>query len=381
MEYEFIVVGGGLVGSAVAYGLAGKGCRVRVLDEGDRAFRASRGNFGLVWVQGKGWDFPSYAKWSNSAANLWPEFNQELSESSGVDTGYTRPGGLELYLSETKWENRSQEMAQVRQHVGDQFEYEMLDHAALKKLIPQIGKDVVGASYSPQDGHVNPLYLLRALHQQMDAKGVSYRPNEKVDKIEYLDGEFIVHTQTGTHSAAKIVLCAGLDNQRLGAMLDMQVPVTANRGQILITERAQPFLHYPTLHVRQTQEGSLQIGDSHEEVGLNDGTSVEIMAMIARRAVRLFPLLARMQLVRAWGALRIMTPDGKPVYQSSQSCPGAFAIATHSGVSLVAAHAGPIVDWMMGIAEHPLISHFSTVRFDINADTKGKGSCGVCSTE
>ena len=122
--------GGGLGGSAGDDGLAGEGCRVGGLDEGERAVRDSRGNVGLVWVQGKGWDFPSYEKWSNSAANLWPEFNQELSESSGVDTGYTRPGGLELYLSETKWENRSQEMAQVRQHVGDQFEYEMLDHAA-----------------------------------------------------------------------------------------------------------------------------------------------------------------------------------------------------------------------------------------------------------
>ena len=381
MSSEFIVVGGGLVGSAVAYGLARKGCQVSVLDEGDRAFRASRGNFGLVWVQGKGWDFPSYAKWSNFAADLWPEFNRELSGSSGVDTGYTRPGGLEFCLSEAEWESRSREMAQVRQHVGDQFEYEMLDHAALKNRIPQIGKDVVGGSFSPQDGHVNPLYLLRALHQQMDAKGVSYCPNEKVENIEYRDGVFIVHTQTGTRSAAKIVLCAGLDNQRLGVMLDMQVPVTANRGQILITERAKPFLPYPTLHVRQTQEGSLQIGDSHEDVGLNDGTSAEIIAMIARRAVRMFPLLARMQLVRAWGALRIMTPDGKPVYQSSQSCPGAFAIATHSGVSLAAAHAGPIVDWIMGITEHPLINQFSTERFDINADTKRKGSCGVCSTE
>lgn len=368
MSSDYIVVGGGLVGSAVAYGLARKGCQVCVLDEGDRAFRASRGNFGLVWVQGKGWDFPSYAKWSNYAADLWPDFNQKLSGSSGVDTGYSRPGGLEFCLSEAEWESRGQEMAQVRLHVGENFEYAMLDHTALKKRIPQIGKDVVGASYSPQDGHVNPLYLLRALHQQMDVSGVSYRPNGKVENIEYRGGGFMVHTQTGTHSAAKIVLCAGLDNQRLGAMLDMQIPVGANRGQILITERAQPFLNYPTLNVRQTQEGSLQIGDSHEDVGLNDGTSAEIIAMIARRAVRMFPLLARMQLVRAWGALRILTPDGKPVYQGSKSCPGAFAIATHSGVSLAAAHAGPIVDWIMDVAEHPLINHFSSERFGANAN-------------
>ena len=367
MSSEYIVVGGGLVGAAVAYGLSRRGLQVCVLDEGDRAFRASRGNFGLVWVQGKGWDYPSYAKWSNIAADLWPQFDQELRDASGVDTGYQRPGGIEFCLSEDDWEKRHEEMRQVHKHVGESFKYEMLEHAALKKLIPQIGKDVVGGSYSPQDGHVNPLYLLRAFHQEMDANGVDYQPNKKAEGIEQRDGEFFVSTSSATYSAPKIILCAGLDNQRLAAKLGMYVPVIANRGQVLITERTQPFLRYPTLHVRQTQEGGLQIGDSHEDAGLNDNASAEIIAKIASRAVRMFPLLAQVQLVRAWAALRIMTPDGKPVYQQSQSCPGAFAIATHSGVSLAAAHAGPIIDWITDSGDvHPLISDFSAQRFDVS---------------
>ncbi len=53
-DYDVAVVGGGLVGVATAWGLAREGCRVVVLDEGDRAVRASRGNFALVWVQSKG---------------------------------------------------------------------------------------------------------------------------------------------------------------------------------------------------------------------------------------------------------------------------------------------------------------------------------------
>ncbi len=62
MEYEFIVAGGGLVGSSIAYGLARQKYKVAVLDGGDRSFRASRGNFGLVWVQGKDWDYAPYAQ-------------------------------------------------------------------------------------------------------------------------------------------------------------------------------------------------------------------------------------------------------------------------------------------------------------------------------
>ena len=61
---DVLVLGGGLVGSAVAYGLAREGARVTVLDEDDGGFRASRGNFGLVWIQGKGYGLSPYARWS-----------------------------------------------------------------------------------------------------------------------------------------------------------------------------------------------------------------------------------------------------------------------------------------------------------------------------
>src|SRR4051794_1824735 len=63
-EFDVAVVGGGLVGVATAWGLAREGCRVVVLDEGDRAVRASRGNFALVWVQSKGLGLAPYAGWT-----------------------------------------------------------------------------------------------------------------------------------------------------------------------------------------------------------------------------------------------------------------------------------------------------------------------------
>ena len=69
---DVLVIGGGLVGTAVAYGLAREGAKVTVLDEGDGGFRASRGNFGLVWVQGKGYGLSPYARWTRSSADRWP---------------------------------------------------------------------------------------------------------------------------------------------------------------------------------------------------------------------------------------------------------------------------------------------------------------------
>ena len=86
-EADVAVIGGGLVGAAVAWGLARAGTRVVVLDEGDVAFRASRGNFALVWVQGKGLGMPEYSAWTKRSSDLWGEFARELKEQTGLDDG------------------------------------------------------------------------------------------------------------------------------------------------------------------------------------------------------------------------------------------------------------------------------------------------------
>ena len=70
---DVIVIGGGLVGTAVAYGLAQPGKNITVLDEGDDAFRASRGNFGLVWVQGKGYGMCPLSRWTLRSTE-WPRW-------------------------------------------------------------------------------------------------------------------------------------------------------------------------------------------------------------------------------------------------------------------------------------------------------------------
>lgn len=69
-RYDAIAIGGGLVGSAIAYGLA-RGLRVALVDEGDVGYRASRGNFGLVWIQNKGDGAPHYPRWAPRSADAF----------------------------------------------------------------------------------------------------------------------------------------------------------------------------------------------------------------------------------------------------------------------------------------------------------------------
>src|SRR5215475_1839182 len=102
MPYDLIVIGGGLVGGAIAWGAARQGASVALIDQGDIAFRSARGNFGLVWVQSKGAGMPTYAHWTRTSAELCQELASALAGATGVDIALRKRGGLSVCLSEAK---------------------------------------------------------------------------------------------------------------------------------------------------------------------------------------------------------------------------------------------------------------------------------------
>ncbi|MEM5297843.1 FAD-dependent oxidoreductase [Burkholderia sp. JPY481] len=359
---DVLVLGGGLVGSAVAWGLAREGANVTVLDQDDGAFRASRGNFGLVWIQGKGYGLSPYARWSRNSASRWPSLAAALLDETGIDVALRQPGGFHFFFSEDEIAERAKRLGALQRELGD-YPYQLLDAREVRERIPEIGPDVIGASYTPMDGHVNPLKLLRALHAGMQRRGVKLVNNEEALRITPEHGGFTVQGKLGTYRAARVVLAAGLGNRALAPHVGLHAPVAPNRGQVLISERVAPFLRYPTLNVRQTDEGTLQFGDSMEEVGFDDFTTTPVLSDIARRGVRAFPLLKNVRLVRTWAALRVYSPDGFPIYDESARHPGAFVVTCHSGVTLAAAHALRIAPWIAGGAMPAEIPALSGTRF------------------
>lgn len=339
-EYDTVVVGGGLVGASIAYGLTGSGRRVAILDEGDIAYRAARGNFALIWVQGKGAGLAPYGALTVESSEVWPSFAEELQALSGIDPGYSRPGGFAFCLSEAELERRRARLWQLQAQPGmPDYPVEFLDHQKLEPLLPAIGPEVAGATYCALDGHVNSLRLLRCLHTAFRRSGGAYLPEYAVSSITPQSGLFRIVATAGVIDAGQVVLAAGIDNVRLAPMIGLHAPVRPQRGQIMVTERTQPFLHYPTNTIRQTDEGGVMIGDSAEEAGRDTTVGLGVLGVMAGRAIRTFPVLQHLRVIRSWAALRVMTPDGFPIYEQSLSAPGGFLCTCHSGVTLAAIHA------------------------------------------
>lgn len=360
-----LIIGGGVVGLSIAYGLLKQGKTVTVIDGGDGDFRASRGNFGLVWIQGKGIGAPHYANWSRGSARLWPELAQDLWEETGIDINLSQVGGVDYFTCHDELDQHVAGLTQLRGQVEGDYPFEVLDHNQLKRLVPEIGPKVVGGLYSPMDGHVNPLSLLRALATAVRRRDGTLLTGAQVREVHPADRAFRVTLDNGTQlDGEALVLAAGLGSATLGPDLGFAAPVRPQQGQVLITEKLPFFLKYPSGRIRQVNEGGVQIGASKAEHG-KDETDLKTLQELAAYAVDVFPMLENVRLVRTWAALRIMSPDGLPIYQRSPRFQGAHFVTCHSGITLAAAHATLLPDWIGNRNSAPDLSQFSEARFDV----------------
>ena len=368
---DYAVIGGGVVGLAVAYGLLKAGKTVSIFDEGDQAFRASRGNFGLIWVQSKGLKQPRYARWTIKSRDAWRHFASELEAETKIDLMLQQAGGYDFHFSVESLQRRVEEYEKLKATLEGNYPYTVLTYEDLLKEEPHIGPNVKGAILHHLDGHVNPLKLLQALTTATRNLGARFRVRTKISAVEMSENKYALFEGCEiVGKAQKIIIAAGLGGAELGPNLGFLAPIKPEAGQILVTERMPPILSRPSATLRQMNEGGIQIGSSSDDVGFDDREDVGTLAIIAKDALAVLPGLAKINLVRSWSALRIMSPDGLPIYQNSATHEGITLVTCHSGVTLAAAHARYLPQWLEQSGPdmeelNSLLSVFTEDRFNV----------------
>ncbi len=369
---DIIVIGGGLSGSATALGLIGEGAgKVLLFDEQLPSQRLSRGNFGLTWFMSKGANNPVYAKWCRMASNEWPDFAAGLEEETGYDLELEWTGGAIHCFGEEQfqlYQDSIEVLKTVCSEAGMDYPVRMLNRDEFADLVPkmELGEEVSGAMYSGEQGHVNPLKVLAALRCAFQQKGGHYFGCQTVSALKpQSDGTVIVTTGQGDYCCNKVVIAAGHGSSRLLTPLGEKLHIYPQRGQLMVTERQERKLTVPVLCVRQTPDGTFVIGLSTEDTSLDTRVTVEAMKSQADNAIRLFPNLAKVNWVRAWGAIRVMTPDGAPIYSKLEEHKNIIVLALHSALSLAPLKISAIAPWILEKSEAPQISHFSNGRFNV----------------
>lgn len=367
-NYDICVIGGGLMGAAVALGLVRSGATVLMADKISSIHRASKANFGLVWSQGKGLGNRDYSRLSEKAVLAFKGFADPIEQESGIDLELRLGAGLVLFIGEQEQSQRSeliQRMHREAEQRGETHPCQILDRNDVQALVGRtaLGENVSGGSFSPIDGDVNPLLLLKAMRGIFVQKEGRFLHGCAVKAIKKKSRLYHLETSAGEIRTPKIVMAAGLGNISLAAMLGKKIPLGPQKGQLLVTERVRPFLSLPSSGIRQTGCGSLMIGYTQENTGFEAETTVSAAVYMAKRALQTFPGLAHIRVVRSWAGLRVLPEDGFPIYDEIEE--NAYLLASHSCVTLAPIHESLLPPWILGGKRPNEIKPYHLERFNV----------------
>ena len=367
-KYDVCVIGGGFMGSAVALGLVRSGAKVLMVDKISSIHKASKANFGLVWSQSKGAGNRPYSRLSEKATLEFKNFANWIEQESGIDVELRLGAGLVLCIGDQEFAARAEVIRKLHkeaEHHGEAHPSRMLDRNDVQELVGKtpLGENVSGGSFSSIDGDVNPLLLLKAMRMLFMKGGGVFLHGCAVNAIERHNHIYRLDTSAGKIEAPKIVMAAGLGNISLFSIMGKQIPLVPQKGQLLVTERIKPFLPIPLSGLRQTGCGSVMIGYTQENTGFEVGTTTLAATQLARRALQAFPCLCHARVVRSWAGLRILTRDGLPIYDEIED--NAYALATHSCVTLASVHESLLPPWILGEKKPDDIKSFNLGRFNV----------------
>ncbi|MFH1152742.1 MAG: FAD-binding oxidoreductase [Pseudomonadota bacterium] len=338
-----LIIGGGVIGTSIAYHLARYSCRVTLLDRGDLASGTSGACDGVVFMQSKKPGI--HLELALASLARFRELDQELPHPMEFNPA----GGMVIIETPAEYEAMKQ-FVRDQQSLG--LDVSLIDAEEARARIPGLSDHILGATFSPMDAQVNPMALTHAFALGAVNYGASILTNTPVMGIEIRQGRVTgVRTKNGVVRADLVVNAAGVFAPDIAKMVGVHLPITPRRGQIVVTEPVLPLLPHCLLSARyiaakynpelaregqgismeQAKNGNLLLGSTREFVGYDRSTTPEAIGRIVRETCRIIPGLARLQAIRTFAGLRPYTPDGLPILGPVKGLDGFMVAAGHEG--------------------------------------------------
>jgi len=351
---DAIVVGGGVIGAAVAWSLARSGLAVRLLERGELAAEASGAAAGMLTPIGEGHAMGPALRARLASFALFPEVVAAVREGSGIDPEYVVSGSLRV-AAET--EAARALAAQAEQHAD--FELVWLAPGEVERSAPGIAPAfrAHGALFSPRDAHVRSPLLARAFAGAAERLGARLETGVAVRGL-LREGARVcgVESSAGALASGLVVLCPGSFAAECAAWIgrEARLPVEPVRGQIVALELppAMPraIVWGSDAYLVPKLDGSLVVGATTERVGFDRRTTAAGVARLLRAAQALVPDAGGARFLGAWAGLRPDTPDHLPLVGPWPDAPGLVIAAGHyrNGVLLAPLTGRLVADGVLG---------------------------------
>jgi thiazole synthase len=359
---DVLIIGGGVIGLAIAVELKLRGASVTVLSRDFHA-AASHAAAGMLAPQAETIPASPMLDLCLRSRSLYPEWTRKLEELSGLTTGYW-PCGILAPAYETRGERRE---------ARGEGQYDVaaywLDQDAINLYQPGLGSEVVGGWWYPEDAQVDNRALVRALWTAAESLGVDLHDGVTVEGVQQHQQQVIgVQTSAGINRADRYVLATGAWSNEL-----LPIPVRPKKGQMLAVR--VPDVNYSGLPLQRVlfgsevyivprRDGRIVIGATSEEVGFTPHNTPAGIQTLLERAIRLYPQLQHYPIQEFWWGFRPATPDELPILGCSL-CQNLTLATGHyrNGILLAPITATLIADLISEQKSDPLLDHFNYSRF------------------
>lgn len=333
---DVVIVGGGIVGSSIAYHLTSAGCKdVLVIERETAQGKGSTGkSMGGVRAQ---FSTPVNIQMSLYSIPFYASFEERLGHPCDYrPQGYLFCATAEKHLAYLRT-NQEKQIALGLQNVR------MVSGNEIRSMFPQLrADDILGGSFCATDGFVDPYSAMIGFMAWASDHGAKLWKNTVVSAIQRDHGTFVVDTTKGKVSTGHVVNAAGAWAASIAKMVAVDLPVEPLRRMLVPTEPFDQFPHSAPMiidmsngfHFRPEALGFLLAWNDPEETpGYKTDFEPSFIEKILTRAADRVPVFENLAVnpKRAWAGLYEMTPDHHPILGEAPGVPGFFLANGFSG--------------------------------------------------
>ena len=349
---DVVIIGGGVIGLSIAYVLAGEGVSCTLLERGELGQEASWAGAGII---SPGSEKPSRlpsAQLRTLSANLHEEWSRSLKESTGIDNGYRRSGGVDVALDD-------HDAAELRSSAGrwrdEGISHERLEPKEFSRVEPALGPRVKLAYFLPDRAQIRNPRHLRALGEASQIRGATLLPQTAVESL-ILEGSRVtgVRTASGNFSCGQLIVAAGAWSESLLKTIGEELPTPPIRGQIVLFHPERPLLRriveHGTRYLVPRDDGRVLAGSTEEYAGFDRSTTEEGIRGLIEFAETICPVLRGVTVEKTWAGLRPGSLDRRPTIGPMAGWDNLIIATGHqrSGLQLSPGTAALVSDFVLG---------------------------------
>lgn len=371
MNSDVLIIGGGVIGLAIARELHKKGIKkITILERGAVGKEASHAAAGMLAPHAETDKLDDFFFFCQESNRLYPAFAEELFEETGVDIELDREGTLYLAFTETD-----------AQEIRNRFEWqkgaglrvEHLSAQETRQTEPFVSPDVLESLFFPNDWQVENRRLIQALQKFAELNEIEIRENTEVTRLLSEDRK-ITGAETGAEKffAEKVILATGAWTSFLKAGNLALPQVKPIRGQMIAFHTAkrlfQKVIYSPRGYLVPRFDGRVLAGATVEDAGFDKSVSDAGTEFLRENALEIAPSLVNLEVAEKWAGLRPFAADGLPILGSFPQVENLFLATAHyrNGILLAPLTAKVLAEKMVENTGSNYLTVFSPNRFAPN---------------